>query len=253
MEVACSTLCFTREPLERALRHVAELEFSKVDLAVGTGNPHLAPQDILTDLNSVVQRVRQGPTLGFSAITARLASTGDEYLKELDAIAHLAQQLAAPVLVVASAPAGTPLEQEVARLKALEKIASLHGSVLTIATQMDTLSEDPSVAAYLCENVPGLGLTLDPSHYICGPHQGKSFDQVYPFARHAHFRDTGRRRDQFQVQIGRGAVEYGKIVTSMKRFQYAGALTVCIEDAQETKFEVETEVRKLRLLLESLI
>ena len=33
MFVACSTLCFSTEPLEAALRQIAELEFNKIDLA----------------------------------------------------------------------------------------------------------------------------------------------------------------------------------------------------------------------------
>ena len=34
MYVACSTQCFARLPLDRALRLIAELEFSKVDVAI---------------------------------------------------------------------------------------------------------------------------------------------------------------------------------------------------------------------------
>ena len=34
MFVACSTQCFTKEPLESALRHIAELEFDKIELAI---------------------------------------------------------------------------------------------------------------------------------------------------------------------------------------------------------------------------
>ena len=41
--VACNTLCFSREPLESALRHIAELEFDKIDLAIVEGSPHLQP------------------------------------------------------------------------------------------------------------------------------------------------------------------------------------------------------------------
>ena len=32
MFVACSTLCFSNEPLESALRHIAELEFDKMNV-----------------------------------------------------------------------------------------------------------------------------------------------------------------------------------------------------------------------------
>jgi sugar phosphate isomerase/epimerase len=253
MEVACSTLCFSRQPFEHALRRIAELEFSKVDLGVAEASPHVTPQMILQDPGLVVRRIRQAPTIAFAAITARISGSADETAAKLDAICHFASQLAAPIVVVEAAPTGTPLELEANRLTNLLRTATLHGTVLTVTTKTGTVTEDPAAAVALCEAVAGLRLTLDPSHFICGPHQGKSFDQVYPYVRHLHLRDTGRRLDQLQVQVGRGDIEYGKIVASLRRFDFRGALTVAIEDTSETDLDVEAEVRKLRLLLESLL
>ena len=41
MFVSCSTLCFAREPLEAALRQIAELEFDKFELALVEDGQHL--------------------------------------------------------------------------------------------------------------------------------------------------------------------------------------------------------------------
>ena len=41
MDVACSTFCFEDEPLDLALRRMAELEFTRADLGVGTNGPPL--------------------------------------------------------------------------------------------------------------------------------------------------------------------------------------------------------------------
>ena len=105
----------------------------------------------------------------------------------------------------------------------------------------------------LCKAVPGLGLTLDPSHYICGPHQNRSFDEVYPFVQNIHLRDTGKKPGEFQVKVGQGEVEYGRVVSQLERHGYNRALTVAIRDDIENPFDVEVEVRKLKLLLESLL
>lgn len=253
MDVACSILCFTREPFEQALRHIAELEFAKVDLAVGEGNPHLTPDQIVNDSAAVLHSIRQGPTVAFSAIMARGLGEGDQLDQRLDAIAHLGKQLAAPLIVLEAAKSGTSLDDELARLRRLVKIVSIHGAVLAVTTKTGTLTENPTVAVQLCEQVPGLTLSLDPSHLICGPHQGKPYDFVYPHVRHVLLRDSGRRLDQLQVKVGRGEIEYGRIVTSLKRFDYRGSLVVDIEDANPGDLDVEAEVRKLRLLLESLL
>src|SRR5205823_3532904 len=110
---------------------------------------------------------------------------------------------------------------------------------------------DPDAAAALCERVPGLGLALDPSHYIAGPNQGKNFDHVYPFVRHVRLRDTGRGADQFQVRVGQGEVEYGRIVSQLSRYHYDRLLTVDVRDVPDAPFAMEAEVRKLKYLLES--
>ena len=67
-----------------------------------------------------------------------------------------------------------------------------------------------------------------------------------------HFRDTGKKPGEFQVRIGQGEIEYGRVVSQLERHGYNRALTVAIRDDIENPFDVEVEVRKLKLLLESL-
>lgn len=252
MDVACSTLCFSREPLRQALRMIAELEFMKVDLAVGDGNSHVSTEALLTCPTTVVGELKLSATLGFSSVTLRTSRTGPEMEECVAAAAHLAKQVTAPILVIEAAPSGTPLEQEAARLRRLVGAAALQGTTLTVATRIGTVTETPQSAVELCQNVEGLGLTLDPSHYVCGPNQCRPYEQVYPYVKHTHLRDSGRRVDQIQITVGRGEIEYGRIINSLCRFGYRGALTVAMEDQiAQDGFETFIEARKLRLLLES--
>jgi sugar phosphate isomerase/epimerase len=254
MDVGCSTFAFTREPLERALRHIAELEFSKVDLGVWDEGSHLSPKDLLADADAVVQRIRQGPTIAVAAITARLSAIDKALEAQIDAVGHLAAQLTCPLVVLEAAAVGTPIENEVQRLTALTRVLAMHGVTLTVTTKMGTLTEQPDTAVELCQRVEGLGLTLDPSHFLCGPWQGKPFDQAYEHVKHVHLRDSGTRPEQLQVRVGRGAVEYGRMVTRLDSIGYRGSLIVAIEDRlAEPDVDVESEVRKLRLVLESLL
>src|SRR5438874_1736559 len=77
MYVACSTLCFARLPLDRALRLMAELEFSKVDVAITEQGSHLKPSEVGKDVALAAQRIRIGPTLTPAAFTVEF-DTGDE-------------------------------------------------------------------------------------------------------------------------------------------------------------------------------
>ena len=131
------------------------------------------------------------------------------------------------------------------------------GLIIEMAKQAQqttgTLTEYPDAAVELCKRVPGLGLTLDPSHFIAGPNQGKCYDQVFPYVRHVHLRDTGRGPDQFQVRVGQGEIEYGRLVAHLTRLSYNRLLTVEICDIPDAPFAMDAEVRKLKFLLESLV
>ena len=101
----------------------------------------------------------------------------------------------------------------------------------------------------LCDNVKGLGVSLDPSAYIFGPAQGRSIDKLMKYDYHMQLRDTNKKA--FQVRVGQGDIEYGRLVTQLQKLKYNRALTVNIRE-QEGVDHVG-ELRKLRLLLESLL
>ena len=254
MFVACSTLCFAKYPLDRALRIIGELEFSKVDVAIHEGGPHLRPSEVADDVALAAHRIRIGPSLTPGAFSVEIAADDDqEYRKQLRAVCHLARLSTVATVTIAAAPRGTDVAAEVKRLTPLVRLAQAEGIVLTVETRMATVTENPDTAVELCERVPGLGLTLDPSHYLAGPHQGKNYDQVFPFVRHVHLRDTGKDPSQFQVRVGQGQVEYGRIISYLSRHHYDRLLSVEIVDVPDAPFVMEQEVRKLKYLLESLI
>jgi sugar phosphate isomerase/epimerase len=251
--VACSTLCFGRRPFEDALRVIAELQFSRYDAAIHEEGPHLRPSEVARDVPAAAARLRYGPGLAPAAFSVAIDAHGGEYDRQFQAVCRLARLTAVPVVTVAAVAAGTRPEAEAARLGRLVGLADAEGVLLAVATRTGTLTEDPDVAADLCERVPGLGLTLDPSHYLAGPHAGKGYDEVFPFVRHVHLRDTGRGPNQFQVRVGQGEVEYGRIVAQLARYHYERALSVDIRDIPDAPFAMEPEVRKLKYLLESLV
>ena len=66
-------------------------------------------------------------------------------------------------------------------------------------------------------------------------------------------RDTGKAPGKFQVRVGQGEIEYGRIISQLQRYRYDRLLTVALHDIAEAPFAMETEVRKLKYLLESLV
>jgi sugar phosphate isomerase/epimerase len=254
MYVACSTLCFGRLALEDALRKMADLEFSRYDVAIHEHGRQLRPSEVVGDVQRAATRLRFGPGLMPAAFSVEIdAPSEEEYQSQFHALCRLARLTAVPLITLPAAPLGTEVEPELKRLARLLRVADAEGVLLCLDTCTGTLTEDPEQAVALCEKLPGLGLTLDPSHYLAGPNQGHSWDVVYPFVRHLHLRDTGRGANQFQVRIGQGALEYGRIISHLARCNYDRALTVDIRDIPDAPFAMEPEVRKLKYLLESLI
>jgi sugar phosphate isomerase/epimerase len=252
--VACSTLCFGRLPLEEALRKIAELRFSKFDIAIHEHGRHLKPSEVIADVHAAAARLRYGSGLTPSAFSVELeAATEADQHKQFQAICRLARLVAVPLLTVRPSRLEVPFEEEKQRLTKLVRLASRDGLILTVSTLIGTHTQTPELAIALCEQVPGLGLTLDPSHYTAGPHQGKNYDVVFPYVQHVHLRDTGRGPNQFQVRIGQGEIEYGRIISQLARFRYDRTLTVDIRDIPDSPFPMEPEVRKLKYLLESLV
>ena len=255
MYVACSTLCFARHSFEDALGAIAELQFTKFEAALHESGPHLRPSEVAADVTAAAARLALRPRPGAGRLLRRDRGRRRRTNTSVSSRPSVGWRAstAVPLLTLSAAPAGSGLDVEVRRLTRLTTLAAKEGVQVTVATRVGTLTEDPEVALALCERVPGLGLTLDPSHYIAGPHHAKDYDDLFPHVRHVHLRDTGRGANQFQVRVGQGEVEYGRIVSHLARCDYDRLLSVDIRDTPDADFAMQPEVRKLKYLLESLV
>ena len=252
--VACSTLCFGKHPLDEALRTIGDLRFSKIDLAIHENGHHLKPSQVAEDVHKVAQHLKTACPLGLAAFHVSIhAEQQEEHDRQLRAVCKLARISTVPIICVSAPPATQELAQAVERLGDQVKIADSEGVILTIETKIGTLAETPEVAIELCRKIPGLGLTLDPSDYLVGPARGQPFDDVFPYVKHVRLRDTGATPNEFQVRVGQGQVDYGRIINQLERQRYDRLLTVDIHDQPENSFPMEPEVRKLKYLLESLV
>jgi sugar phosphate isomerase/epimerase len=256
MFVACSTVCFAREPLERALRQIAELEFDKFELALVENGQHLKPSEVGDDPEGALQRLRRGPSLTASALYADFGPVDwfdPVARKRFDGLCRFAKALSVAVITIHASPSDTPVADEVKRLSPLVSGAMREGLVLALLTHAGTLTADAAMSAELCRSLPGLGLTLDPSHFLQVSGASADYDHLFPFVQNTHLRDSGAAPGTFQVRVGQGQIEYARIVTQLQRHGYNRALTVAIIDRPDNPFDREVEIRKLKLLLETLI
>jgi sugar phosphate isomerase/epimerase len=247
--VSASTECFHDLSLDRALERLADLEYTAVELTIFEDGNQLKPSDVLADVESAVALCRNSRRLDVAAFDVRITAEKAAHYEQFTAICKMAKAAKIVTITVPSAERGTPFNEEVEHLRRLVDIATLDGVRVAIKAQLGRLSEDPDTVTVLCDNVKGLGLTFDPSVYIFGSHQGRSTDKLLKYIYHTHLRDTSRKA--FQVRVGQGEVEYGKLISQLQKVKYNRALSVNMTEIPEV--DHVGELRKLRLLLESLL
>jgi len=235
--------------MEAALRQLVDLEYTSVEIMIHETDGHLKPSEVLADFERAVQLCRQTHRLTPIAFSVDLVAPEPDYYHQFAACCKLAKAFKVVTLTVRSAELGTPFNAEVERLRAMVAIASREGVRVGLLSEVGRMTQDPDTAVVLCNSVKRMGITLDPSHYIFGPHHGANFEQVMKYVYHLRLRDTSR--EQLQVRIGQGEVEYGRLINQLNKFHYNRAL--CVDMQPMPDVDQLAEMRKMRLLLESLI
>ena len=250
MFVAATSRCFADLPLDAALRRLVDLEYTSVEIMAHESGGHLKPFGVLADPDDAVQTCRQTHRLTPCAFSIDIdAPDEQQYYAQFEACCRLAKAVKVVTVVIRAAELGTPFNAEVERLREMAAIASMDGVRIGLLTEAGRMTQDPDTAVVLCDSVKGLGLTLDPSHFIFGPHAGGSFERVMKYVYHVRLRDTSK--DQLQVRVGQGQVEYGRLVNQLNKVHYDRAL--CVDISPMPGVDQLAEMRKMRLLLESLI
>ncbi|MEM7316133.1 MAG: TIM barrel protein [Planctomycetota bacterium] len=249
MFVAASTECFPHLPLVDAIDKLNDLEYTATEIAIHEDGKQIKPSQVLESVDEAVALCRDTHRLDLAGFSVGITATGDEHYRQWEAICRLAKATKVVSLTVPSAELGTPFNEEVEHLRRLVDIATVEGALVSIKTQVGRLSEDPDTCVVICDNVKGLGVTLDISPFICGPHAGRNHEKLMKYVYNTHLRDTSKTARQ--VRVGQGEVEYSKLVNLLRLQKYNRALCINMQPLEE--LDHNSEMRKIRLLMESLL
>ena len=249
MIVAASTACFPDLPLLEAIETLIDLEFTCVEIALHEHSIQLPPTRIQAEFEESLRIARDTHRLEICSYDLRIDAKGEEHYELFRTVCKFAKATKVVTITIPSAELGTPFNEEVEHLQKLVDIAETEGARVGMKAQIGRLTEDPDTVRVLCDNVHGLGLTLDPSHYHCGPYKNKNIEKLMKYVFHVHLRDS--KKNQLQVRVGQGEIEYGRLIMQLQRVGYDQALSVEITPAED--IDVRQELRKLRLLLDSLL
>jgi len=224
---SCSSLVRLKQPTEPALRAVAGLGYRWVDLSALKWAPHVVVTNLVRDFDAEAGRLEtllaahklRVSNLTFDAIES---CPFEQYEREFEALARLAARLRARLINLMAPSLKADRADQVEKLRRLQARARRHGVLLTLETHVGQITERPAEALRVCQEIPGLGLTLDPSHYYAGPHQGAPFDALLPFVQGTGFRAGGRSWQEIQMPWGEGPIDFVALVRKLEARGYQG-------------------------------
>lgn len=249
MLVAATTACFPEVPFPDVIQLLIDLEFTAVEVAIHDHGTQMTSDRIINDLHESMRLIWDTHRLDIVAYDVVMNCKGDEYYERFRKICHFAKATKVVTINVPSAEQGTPFNEEIEHLQKLVAIGEEDGVRVAMRSKIGCMSEDPDTVKNLCDYVPGLGLALDPSQYHCSNNRNRNYEKLMSHVFNVHLRDS--KRDKLQVRVGQGEIEYGRLITLLQREGYDRALVVDI--FPDGEIDVRQELRKLRLLLESLL
>ena len=254
MIVAASTSSISDEPLADVFERLVDLEYTSAELVIGERGT-IPRSQIASRHATIVQLRRNSRRITPIAIYFDVEAPPDEqsdprymeYVTQFTQACQLAKDCKVAVMTIHSSLPGASFNGEIDRLQELVKIGLHYGVVIGVATEAGHITDTPETVLSLCRLVKGLSVTLDPSHYIYNLPKPKDYEVLLPHVCHVRFRDT--TSEQFQTRIGQGVIDFGRLITLLGNENYHRAL--CVDLAPLPNIDQSSELRKMRLLLES--
>jgi len=245
--LAVSTHSFGHQPFAETCSQVEDLEYDKIELWLDEEQGPLRPSEIAPAPEKFLATYREVTRL----MPVALHCQTDPGTTDFEGLCRLGKFFKITQITLPSGVLGTPFNEEIDRLRNRLAIANSGGMRLSLKTENGHLTEDPQTAVELCQAVPGLGITLDVSHYMCGKYAHLSYDSLFPYVYHTHLRDTSA--NQLQVPIGLGEIDYARIISLLRKMSYMRALSVELLPELMGEMDRALELRKIRMLLETLL
>jgi sugar phosphate isomerase/epimerase len=206
------------------------------------------PAQVSNDLLTACRRAHITP-ISFSGDTS---GSLQEQTVQVRALAEVAVSTGMKVITLMAAQVDVPITDDIARFRQLTEAVRDLDVTLSLNTHVDTLSEDPNAALRYVEEVPQLGITLDPAHYLVGPYWNGAVRALFPYVRSTQLKASGRRRQDLQLPVDESEIDIPAFVSDLSAAGYRGDLVIEYYDMGEdpTAFDCLSEARKLHKLLE---
>ena len=239
---ACADFTFPLLAHDKVLPLIAMLEFEGVDVGLFEERSHLWPSREFANVSqSARQLKRKLEDQGLRAAdiflqmaeefspfainhpeSSRRDQARDWYLKTLDYAAECGCRHVTilPGVYFESESADESLARTVTELTWRIERAKAHDIILGVEAHVGSIVPAPEPAERLVQQVPGLTLTLDYTHFTRLGLPDSAIEPLVKYASHFHVR--GARQGRLQTSFSDNVIDYQRVVAAMVESDYRG-------------------------------
>jgi sugar phosphate isomerase/epimerase len=240
IRLACGDHAFPRLPHRASLALIKRLGFDSVALMLWGERAHMSVKAVSADPAMWAGRVAEraaslelavADVMCIPAATEEMAPTHprarerDRGFRVFSSLLEFAALAGAPGVTTLPGPswpsdAGGAFARSAAELRRYVDAASQLGLELSIEPNRGSVCERPDDALRLCAEVPGLRLTLDPSHAVAQGLPPSAVTPLIPLARHVHLRGAGAGR--LQAPLRQSSIDVADFAQRLRVAGYVG-------------------------------
>jgi sugar phosphate isomerase/epimerase len=240
-KLACADFAFPLLPHDKVLQLIGMLELDGVDIGLFEERSHHWPSREFEDVEKSARNLRSALARhnlppadvflqmapDFTTYAAeRRAHARDCFVKTLEyaAAAGARHVTTLPGVAFPEEPKDVSWQRAIEELHWRLNRATDYGLVFAVEAHVGSIAPDPKSAAALVQQVSGLTLTLDYTHFTRMDIDDREVEPLIQYASHFHVR--GARPGRLQTAMKDSRIDYRRVLEVMARTGYAGWLGI---------------------------
>lgn len=217
---------------------MADLGLNGADISISDRHQQINPKAVLEDPLSLARKVKDKlgaaglavadcfalTGFGPNTIQVNAPAEGDRRTarSQFEAFVGFAARLGAPGITVLPGMGDGQAARDLAAAELIwrQRTASDAGLVLSVEPHQSSVVKTPADVMRLIEDVPGLKLTLDYSHFVAAGLADRDVDVLIPHVRHLQARQASIGK--LQTVFEEGVIDFSRILGLLHESGYTG-------------------------------
>ncbi len=242
LKASCTSWSWSLLSFEQVAQIMSLLGFRAIDVGAFTGWAHYEPCQLAARPKAMAQEISEiarrhemaltdlivtfGPGLVERCVNFPEPAVRDNNLETFKRLTEFCRLAGIPGITLcpgvehASLGRAASLELAIEELSRLAEAGRQAGLRVSFEPHVESITESPDDALRVVENVPGLSLTLDYSHFV---YLGYCDQEIEPLLSHTgHFHVRQAEKGVLQCQTSKGQIDFDRALTRLSECKYDG-------------------------------